>query len=153
VARDFPARTSQKIPNTGGARQLGGRDNARSAAPLRARQPTASFGMESIMDELAGQVNIGSRQLRLKKTTPLRFAKRSINSARKRFVGNKSTKKKRAVGTAPIKTGVVLRRRILGRRGKGTHGRRAQNPVGRPSLSFCLRRSGPVVGRLVWGAW
>jgi xanthine dehydrogenase YagR molybdenum-binding subunit len=115
---DFPAPYIYKIPNTR-ARQSGVAINAGSARAFRAPgNPTASFGMESIMDELAVKLSMDPVELRLKNDT-LRFAKKSINSARNGLVGNKNIKN-RAVATAPSRPASVARRH-LGRRAAGTH--------------------------------
>src|SRR5207302_4262521 len=63
---DFPAPYIYKIPNIR-AEQSGVTVNARAARAFRAPgHPTASFSMESILDELAVRMNMDPVELRLK---------------------------------------------------------------------------------------
>ena len=89
---DFPAPYIYKVPNTR-VKQSGVNVNAGSARAFRAPgHPTASFGMESIMDELAVKLNMDPVELRIKNDPFREFAKKNINSARKDLVGRKNIK-------------------------------------------------------------
>src|SRR6267142_6768996 len=125
---DFPAPYIYKIPNTR-ARQSGVAINAGSARAFRAPgNPTASFGMESIMDELAVKLNMDPVELRLKNDTS-QVRQKEYQLGAERF-GWKQKYKKPGSGDGPIKTGVGCAGASWGGRGKGTHADAQISPDG-----------------------
>jgi xanthine dehydrogenase YagR molybdenum-binding subunit len=125
---DFPAPYIYKIPNTR-TKQSGVAINAGSARAFRAPgNPTASFGMESIMDELAVRLNIDPVELRLK-NDPSKVRQKEYQLGAERF-GWKQKYKKPGSTEGPIKTGVGCAGATWGGRGKGTHADAQISPDG-----------------------
>jgi xanthine dehydrogenase YagR molybdenum-binding subunit len=90
--------------------------NAGAARAFRAPgHPTASFGMESIMDTLAEKMNLDPVELRIK-NDPRKSGERNIASAPNDSVGRRNTKSRAAHQAGQNRR--WLRRRDLGRGGK-----------------------------------
>jgi len=115
---DFPAPYIYKIPNTR-VKQVGVATNAGSARAFRAPgHPTASFGMEAIMDELAVKMNLDPVELRIKNDTS-EVRRKEYKLGAERF-GWKEKYKKPGSSPGPIKTGVGCAGATWGGGGRGT---------------------------------
>jgi xanthine dehydrogenase YagR molybdenum-binding subunit len=125
---DFPAPYIYKIPNIR-SRQSGVAINAGSARAFRAPgHPTASFGMESIVDELAVKMNIDPVELRIKNDQSEIRRKEYALGAEK--FGWKEKYKKPGSSPGPIKTGVGCAGATWGGGGRGTKAEAIINPDG-----------------------
>jgi xanthine dehydrogenase YagR molybdenum-binding subunit len=101
---EFPAPYIYKVPNTR-VKQSGVTINAGAARAFRAPgHPTASFGMESIMDELAVKLKIDPVELRLKNDTS-KVRQKEYRLGAERF-GWKEKYKAPGSSVGPIKTGI-----------------------------------------------
>ncbi len=116
---EFPAPyIYDKIPNIR-VKQSGVNINAGSARAFRAPgHPTASFGMEAIMDEMAVKLGMDPLELRLK-NDPSEVRRKEYQVGAERF-GWKEKYKKPGSGTGPIKTGVGCAGATWGGGGQGT---------------------------------
>ncbi len=116
---EFPAPyIYDKIPNIR-VKQSGVNINAGSARAFRAPgHPTASFGMEAIMDEMAVKLGMDPLELRLK-NDPSEVRRKEYQLGAERF-GWKEKYKKPGSGTGPIKTGVGCAGATWGGGGQGT---------------------------------
>ena len=102
--------------------------NAGSARAFRApNHPPASFGMESIMDELAVKLNMDPVELRIKnnerrmpRRLPREIREKEFHLGAEKF-GWKEKYKKPGSSPGPIKTGVGCASRHLGRRRRAAH--------------------------------
>jgi len=125
---DFPAPYIYKIPNIR-ARQSGVAINAGAARAFRAPgHPTASFGMESILDELAVKMNMDPVELRIKNDQSEIRRKEYALGAEK--FGWKEKYKKPGSSPGPIKTGVGCAGATWGGGGRGTKAEAIVNPDG-----------------------
>jgi xanthine dehydrogenase YagR molybdenum-binding subunit len=116
------------IPNTR-VKQEGVSINAGSARAFRApKHPPSSFGMESIMDELAVKMNLDPVELRLK-NDPSEVRRKEYALGAERF-GWKEKYKKPGSSPGPIKTGVGCAGATWGGGGRGTHAQAHVNPDG-----------------------
>jgi xanthine dehydrogenase YagR molybdenum-binding subunit len=101
---EFPAPYIYRVPNTR-IRQTTVVVNAGSARAFRAPgHPTASFGMESILDELAVKLGLDPLELRLK-NDPDPVRQREYRIGAERF-GWKQKYKKPGTSPGPVKVGV-----------------------------------------------
>jgi xanthine dehydrogenase YagR molybdenum-binding subunit len=125
---DFPAPYIYTIPNAR-KKQSAVAINAGSARAFRAPgHPTASFGMESIMDELAAKMEIDPVELRIK-NDPSEIRRKEYRLGAERF-GWKEKYKKPGSSTGPIKTGVGCAGATWGGGGRGTKAQAQVNPDG-----------------------
>jgi len=125
---EFPAPYIYKVPNIR-VKQAGVTINAGSARAFRAPgHPTASFGMESIMDELAAKMSIDPVELRIK-NDPSEVRQKEYRLGAERF-GWKEKYKKAGSSAGPIKTGVGCAGATWGGGGKGTKAEASINPDG-----------------------
>ncbi len=114
------------VPNIR-VRQSGVNVDAGSARAFRAPgHPPASFGMESIMDELAVKLNLDPLELRLR-NDPSEVRRKEYRLGAERFGW---TEKYRKPGSSPgpIKTGVGCAGATWGGGGHGTHAEAQINP-------------------------
>ncbi len=103
--------------------------NAGSARAFRAPgHPTASFGMESIMDDLAVKMSIDPVELRIK-NDPSEVRQKEYRLGAERF-GWKEKYKKPGSSPGPIKTGVGCAGATWGGGGGGTKAEAQINPDG-----------------------
>src|SRR5215475_4369732 len=115
---EFPAPYIYKLPNIR-TQQSGVSINAGSARAFRAPgHPTASFGMESIMDMLAVKMDIDPVELRVK-NDPSEVRQKEYRLGAERF-GWKEKYKKPGSSNGPIKTGVGCAGATWGGGGRGT---------------------------------
>jgi xanthine dehydrogenase YagR molybdenum-binding subunit len=115
---EFPAPYIYTIPNIR-VRQSGVNVNAGSARAFRAPgHPQASFGMESILDELAVKMNIDPVEIRIK-NDPFEVRKKEYALGAERF-GWKQKYRKPGSSPGPIKTGVGCAGATWGGGGQGT---------------------------------
>ncbi len=125
---DFPAPYIYTVPNIR-VKQAGVNINAGSARAFRAPgHPTASFGMESIMDELASKMNIDPVELRIK-NDPSEVRRKEYRLGAEKF-GWKEKFKKAGSSPGPIKTGVGCAGATWGGGGGGTKAEAQINPDG-----------------------
>jgi xanthine dehydrogenase YagR molybdenum-binding subunit len=125
---EFPAPYIYKIPNTR-KKQSGVAINAGSARAFRAPgHPTASFGMESILDELAVKMDIDPVELRIK-NDPSEVRQKEYRLGAEKF-GWKEKYKKAGSSPGPIKTGVGCAGATWGGGGRGTKAEAQINPDG-----------------------
>jgi xanthine dehydrogenase YagR molybdenum-binding subunit len=103
--------------------------NAGSARAFRApSNPPSSFGMESIMDELALKLNMDPVELRIK-NDPFEIRRKEYTLGAERF-GWKEKYKKPGSSPGPIKTGVGCAGSTWGGGGRGTQAEAQINPDG-----------------------
>jgi xanthine dehydrogenase YagR molybdenum-binding subunit len=125
---EFPAPYIYKVPNVR-SKQSGVNINAGSARAFRAPgHPTASFGMESIMDALAAKMDIDPVELRIK-NDPSEVRQKEYKLGAERF-GWKEKYKKPGGSTGPVKTGVGCAGATWGGGGSGTKAEAQINPDG-----------------------
>ena len=125
---EFPAPYIYTVPNIR-VKQAGVNINAGSARAFRAPgHPTASFGMESIMDELAVKLNMDPVELRLK-NDPSEVRRREYQIGAEKF-GWKEKYKKPGNSPGPVKTGVGCAGATWGGGGQGTQAEARINPDG-----------------------
>ncbi len=125
---EFPAPYIYTVPNIR-VKQSGVNINAGSARAFRAPgHPTASFGMESIMDALAAKLDIDPVELRLK-NDPSEVRRKEYQLGSERF-GWKQKYKKPGTSSGPIKTGVGCAGATWGGGGQGTQAEAHINPDG-----------------------
>jgi len=135
----IPAPYIYQVPNVR-ARQASVAVNAGSARAFRApSHPPASFGMESIMDELAVKLNMDPLELRIlnnKPTSPnagdalvRQIREKEFLLGAERF-GWKQKYKKPGSSPGPIKTGVGCAAATWGGGGRGTRAEAQINPDG-----------------------
>src|SRR6266704_4279411 len=125
---EFPAPYIYTVPNTR-KKQSAVAINAGSARAFRAPgHPTASFGMESIMDELASKMNIDPVELRIK-NDPSEVRRKEYRLGAERF-GWKEKYRRAGISSGPIKTGVGCAGATWGGGGKGTKAQAQINPDG-----------------------
>jgi xanthine dehydrogenase YagR molybdenum-binding subunit len=125
---EFPAPYIYSVPNIR-VKQAGVNINAGSARAFRAPgHPTASFGMESIMDELAAKLGMDPVELRLK-NDPSEVRRKEYQLGAERF-GWKQKYKKPGTSPGPIKTGVGCAGATWGGGGRGTQAEARINPDG-----------------------
>ncbi|HET7626506.1 MAG TPA: xanthine dehydrogenase family protein molybdopterin-binding subunit, partial [Verrucomicrobiae bacterium] len=128
---EIPAPYIYEVPNVR-TNQFSVAVNAGSSRAFRApSNPPASFGMESIMDELAAKLNMDPIELRIKndhsRTREIR--EKEFRLAAERF-GWKEKYKKPGSSPGPIKTGVGCATATWGGGGRGTHAEAQINPDG-----------------------
>ena len=117
-----------KVPNTR-VKQSTVAVNAGSARAFRApSNPPSSFGMESIMDELALKLNMDPVELRIKNDTN-EIRQKEYKLGAERF-GWKEKYKKPGSSSGPIKTGVGCAGSTWGGGGRGTQAEAQINPDG-----------------------
>jgi len=126
---EFPAPyIYEKIPHIR-VKQTSVAVNAGSARAFRAPgHPTASFGMESIMDELAAKLNLDPLELRLK-NDPSEIRRKEYQVGAEKF-GWKQKYNKPGSSPGPIKTGVGCAGATWGGGGRGTKAEAQINPDG-----------------------
>ncbi len=116
------------VPNTR-VRQAGIALNAGAGRPMRApAHPQASFGMESIMDELAVKLGLDPVELRLR-NDPLDIRRREWTLGAERF-GWKEKYRKPGSSPGPVKVGVGCGGAMWGGGGRGTQADVQINPDG-----------------------
>lgn len=124
----FPAPYIYTVPNTR-VRQSSVAVNAGSARAFRAPgHPTASYGMESIMDDLAVKMGIDPVELRIK-NDPSEVRRKEYQLGAERF-GWKEKYKKAGSSPGPVKTGVGCAGASWGGGGQGTHAEAQISPDG-----------------------
>src|SRR5581483_6814620 len=125
---DFLVSSIYTVPNIR-VKQSGVNIDAGSARAFRAPgHPTASFGMESIMDDLAAKLEMDPLELRLK-NDPSEVRRKEYQLGAERF-GWKQKYKKPGVSPGPIKTGVGCAGATWGGGGRGTQAEARINPDG-----------------------
>ena len=125
---EFPAPYIYTVPNIR-VKQSGVNIDAGSARAFRAPgHPTASFGMESIMDELAVKLGVDPLELRLK-NDPSEVRRKEYQIGSERF-GWKSKYKKPGTSSGPLKTGVGCAGATWGGGSRGTQAEAHINPDG-----------------------
>jgi xanthine dehydrogenase YagR molybdenum-binding subunit len=125
---DFPAPYIFRIANTR-VKQSTVAVNAGSARAFRAPgHPQASFGMESIIDELAVKMGIDPVELRIKNDTS-EVRRKEYRLGAEKF-GWKDKYKKPGGSPGPIKTGVGCAGATWGGGGRGTKAEAQINPDG-----------------------
>src|SRR6266436_2745520 len=125
---DFPAPYIYKVPNFRTA-QSSVAINAGAARAFRAPgHPTASVGMEAIMDELAVKLGMDPVELRIKNDTS-EVRRKEYRLGAERF-GWKEKYKKPGSSPGPIKTGVGCAGATWGGGGRGTKAEAQVNPDG-----------------------
>ncbi len=124
----FPAPYIYKIPNVR-AKHAGVAINAGSAKAFRAPgHPQASFGMESILDEMAVRIGMDPVDIRIK-NDPFEIRRKEYEIGREKF-GWAQKYKKPGTSTGPIKTGIGVAGATWGGGGKGTKAQVTINPDG-----------------------
>ena len=124
----FPAPYIYKVPNVR-TKQAGVATNAGSSRAFRAPgHPQGSFGMESIMDELAVRLGMDPVDLRIK-NDPFEIRRKEYAIGREKF-GWAQKYKKPGSTPGPIKTGVGVAGATWGGGGKGTKAQVTINPDG-----------------------
>lgn len=124
----FPAPYIYKIPNVR-AKHVGVAINAGSARAFRAPgHPQGSFGMESILDEMAVKLGMDPIDIRIK-NDPFEIRRKEYELGRERFGWNQKYKKPGS-SPGPIKTGVGVAGATWGGGGKGTKAQATINPDG-----------------------
>jgi xanthine dehydrogenase YagR molybdenum-binding subunit len=125
---EFPAPYIYQIPNIR-VKQSGVAINAGSARAFRAPgHPPASFGMESILDDLAVKLKMDPVELRLK-NDPSPIRQREYAIGRERFDW-KGQYKPPGSAPGPVKTGVGCAGATWGGGGQGTRAEAQINPDG-----------------------
>ncbi len=125
---DVPAPYIYKVPNSR-IKQVNISVNAGSARPFRAPgHPPASFGMESILDELAVKMGIDPVELRIK-NDPSETRQKEFKVGAERF-GWKEKYKKPGSSPGVVKTGVGCAGAMWGGGGRGTKAEAVVNPDG-----------------------
>ena len=124
----FPAPYIYPVPNIR-VKQSGVNINAGSARAFRAPgHPTASFGMESIMDELAAKMGMDPVELRLK-NDPSEVRRKEYQLGAERF-GWKEKFRKPGTSPGPVKIGVGCAGATWGGGGQGTQAQAQISPDG-----------------------
>ncbi|HTL58076.1 MAG TPA: xanthine dehydrogenase family protein molybdopterin-binding subunit [Candidatus Limnocylindrales bacterium] len=124
----FPAPYIYTVPNIR-VRQSSVNIDAGSARAFRAPgHPTASYGMESIMDELAVRMGVDPVELRLK-NDPSEVRRKEYQIGAERF-GWKSKYKAPGSSRGPIKAGVGCAGATWGGGGRGTQAQAQVSPDG-----------------------
>ncbi len=124
----FPAPYIYSVPNIR-VKQSGVAINAGSARAFRAPgHPPASFGMESIMDELAVKLNMDPVELRLK-NDPSEIRQKEYKLGQERF-GWKEKYRKPGSSPGTVKIGVGCAGATWGGGGRGTKAEAQINPDG-----------------------
>jgi len=124
----FPAPYIYKVPNTR-SRHAEISINTGPAAAFRAPgHPPASFGMESIMDELAVKLGMDPVELRVK-NDPFEIRQREYRLAAERF-GWKAKYRPPGSSPGPVKTGVGCAGATWGGGGRGTQAEIEVSPDG-----------------------
>src|SRR5882724_4133383 len=137
---DFPAPYIYKVPNTR-VKQSTVVVNAGVARAFRAPgHPTASFGMESIMDEMAVKLNMDPVELRIK-NDPSEVRRKEYALGAERF-GWKEKYKKPGSSVGPVKTGVGCAGATWGGGGRGTKAEAQVNPDGSFEIRCCTQDLG-----------
>jgi xanthine dehydrogenase YagR molybdenum-binding subunit len=125
---DFPAPYIYEVPNVR-VKQSAVAVDAGSARAFRAPgHPPASFGMESILDELAVKLNLDPLELRLKNDRS-DIRRKEYRLGAERF-GWKAKYKKPGSSPGVVKTGVGCAGATWGGGGHGTHAEVQLNPDG-----------------------
>jgi xanthine dehydrogenase YagR molybdenum-binding subunit len=123
---ELPMPYIYRIPNIR-VRQLGVNINAGSARAFRAPgHPPASFGMESILDELAVKLNLDPVELRIA-NDPFEVRQKEYRLGAERF-GWKSKYRKPGTSPGPVKTGIGCAGASWGGGGRGTRAEAQINP-------------------------
>jgi xanthine dehydrogenase YagR molybdenum-binding subunit len=128
---EIPAPYIYQVPNTR-VKQSSVAINAGSARAFRApSNPPASFGMESIMDELAVKLGMDPVELRIKndQSRSKEIREKEFRLGAERF-GWKEKYKKPGSSPGPIKTGVGCASATWGGGGRGTRAEAQINPDG-----------------------
>lgn len=124
----FPAPYIYKIPNVR-AKHAGVAINAGSARAFRAPgHPQGSFGMESILDDMAVKLGMDPVEIRLK-NDPFEIRQKEYAIGREKF-GWAQKYRKPGTSPGPIKTGVGVAGATWGGGGKGTKAQATINPDG-----------------------
>ncbi|MGH7967312.1 MAG: xanthine dehydrogenase family protein molybdopterin-binding subunit, partial [Limisphaerales bacterium] len=124
----FPAPYIYPVPNIR-VKQSGVNIDAGSARAFRAPgHPTASFGMESIMDELAVKMGIDPVELRLR-NDPSEVRRKEYQLGAERFAW-KEKYRKPGSSPGPVKTGVGCAGATWGGGGQGTQAQAQISPDG-----------------------
>jgi xanthine dehydrogenase YagR molybdenum-binding subunit len=127
----IPAPYIYSVPNVR-VKQTSVAINAGSARAFRApSHPPASFGMESIMDDLAVKLNLDPVEFRIKndKSGSKQIREKEFRLGAERF-GWKEKYKKPGSSPGPIKTGVGCASATWGGGGRGTQAEAEINPDG-----------------------
>ena len=125
---EIPAPYIYRVPNTR-AKQFSIAVDAGPACAFRApSHPPASFGMESIMDELAVKLDMDPLELRLK-NDPFEIRQKEYRLGAERF-GWKEKYRKPGSSPGPIKTGVGCAAAQWWGGGRGTQAEAQVNPDG-----------------------
>src|SRR5215475_6226882 len=129
-----------KVPNSR-VKQSTVAVNAGSARAFRAPgHPTASFGMESIMDELAVKLNMDPVELRIK-NDPSEVRRKEYALGAEKF-GWKQKYKAPGTSSGHIKTGVGCAGATWGGGGQGTKAEAQVNPDGSFEIRCCTQDLG-----------
>ena len=124
----FPAPYIYRIPNVR-AKHAGVAINAGSARAFRAPgHPQGSFGMESILDEIAVKLGMDPVEIRIK-NDPFEIRRKEYEIGREKF-GWAQKYRKPGTSPGPIKTGVGVAGATWGGGGKGTKAQATINPDG-----------------------
>ncbi len=124
----FPAPYIYNIPNIR-TKHAGVAINAGSARAFRAPgHPQASFGMESILDDIAVKLGIDPVDIRLKNDT-FEIRRKEYAIGREKF-GWDEKYKKPGTSKGPVKTGIGVAAATWGGGGKGTKAQATINPDG-----------------------
>jgi xanthine dehydrogenase YagR molybdenum-binding subunit len=124
----FPAPYIYKIPNVR-AKHAGVAINAGSARAFRAPgHPQGSFGMESILDDVAVKLGMDPIDIRIK-NDPFEIRRKEYAIGREKF-GWAQKYRKPGTSSGPIKTGVGVAGATWGGGGKGTKAQATINPDG-----------------------
>ena len=125
---EFPAPYIYSVPNVR-VKQSGVAINAGSARAMRAPgHPPASFGMESIMDELAVKLKLDPVELRIK-NDPMEIRRKALRLGAQRF-GWQAKYKPPGSTPGPLKTGIGCAGASWGGGGQGTKAEARINPDG-----------------------
>ena len=137
---DFPAPYIYKVPHTR-TRKSTVVVNAGVARAFRAPgHPTASFGMESIMDEMAVKLNMDPVELRIK-NDPSEVRRKEYALGAEKF-GWKEKYKAPGSSSGHVKTGVGCAGATWGGGGRGTKAEAQVNPDGSFEIRCCTQDLG-----------
>jgi xanthine dehydrogenase YagR molybdenum-binding subunit len=125
---DIPAPYIYSVPNIRVKQSTVAIDAGAARAFRAPSHPPASFGMESIMDELAVKLNMDPLELRLK-NDPFAVRQKEYQVGAERF-GWKTKYKKPGSSPGPIKTGIGCAGATWGGGGHGTRAEALVNPDG-----------------------
>ncbi len=125
---NFPAPYIYRVPNTRVKQSTVAVDAGAARAFRAPGHPPASFGMESILDELAVKLDLDPVELRLK-NDPSEIRQKEYRLGAERF-GWKAKYRKPGSSAGPVKTGVGCAGATWGGGGRGTKAEAQINPDG-----------------------